>query len=180
MTIDRDNARALIAEAQRGTAGYSESELRFLAKSLASALEAALTPPQIDRDAIRDAIANESARIGLNLSSIGIDRLTDVVLSAVPVEGDPLADLRERLDEMNAGGRIEYSDYTALHDLAHGPVEGEVEYEFGVDYGGDDSPPTLCGSEEHARHKASAEHGDKVVRRVAARKIPAGEWEVAP
>lgn len=42
----------------------------------------------IDRDAIRDAVVAESARTGLNLSSIGIDRMTDAVIAAIPVEGE--------------------------------------------------------------------------------------------
>lgn len=56
--------------------------------------------------------------------------------------------------------------------------EGDL-WEYGV-WWGDDGYVTNCGERELAEQRAAASFGDKIVRRIAARTIPAGEWEVVP
>lgn len=53
--------------------------------------------------------------------------------------------------------------------------EGDL-WEYGV-WWGDDGTVKNYGSRELAEERASEPYGDKVVRRIAARTIPAGEWE---
>lgn len=133
----------------------------------------------IDRDAIWDAIANESARTGLNLSSIGIDRLTDVVLSAVPVEHpDPY------IGE-------EHEPYCHLQHGMGGqctcrvvPVEGEVEWEYAHEYtdeGGGKHPRKVSAS-EYAERKPDGHRADgsPYWNYTQKRRRKAGKWEVAP
>ena len=55
----------------------------------------------------------------------------------------------------------------------------EPEWEYGV-WWGDDGYVTNYGSRERAEERASEPYGDKIVRRIAARTIPAGEWEEMP
>lgn len=58
----------------------------------------------------------------------------------------------------------------------------EPEWEYGVRWGDEpeDSRPAICDSRAHAESRAAESHGDKIVRRIAARTIPAGEWEEVP
>lgn len=55
----------------------------------------------------------------------------------------------------------------------------EPEWEYGV-WWGDDGYVTNCGERELAEQRAAASFGDKIVRRIAARTIPAGPWEEVP
>lgn len=74
-------------------------------------------------------------------------------------------------------------DELAALRLAEAAAEegGEPEWEYGVRWGDepDDSRPALCGSRKHAESRAAESHGDKIVRRIKARTIPAGGWEEA-
>lgn len=66
--------------------------------------------------------------------------------------------------------------------LAEWGEPAEPRWEYGVKWGDepDDSRPAICDSREHAESRAAESHGDKIVRRIAARTIPAGEWEEVP
>lgn len=58
------------------------------------------------------------------------------------------------------------------------PREGD-RWEYGVLWG-DDGYVKNYYERELAEQRAAASFGDKIVRRIAARTFPAGEWEVVP
>lgn len=112
------------------------------------------------------------------ISATGANIIADAILAEFPgfrVAPEPVGDVQDALDfldALNAESRIEYSDYSALHDLV-ARITPEPVHEYGVGYG------TEAIQKATNLHDAQVWADDMVGYRVV-RRTPAGEWEQLP